>query len=149
MKSLKKYKIIKNLTDKKIYDIKYEFAVEATKDIVFDRCYKYSAYHYKTIYTILKHKLDTITDKDEKIAYINCLSVNYSSLGKTDVYDILISFLLGDFLGISIIKDSEGLLTKMLVVLFTIAFWLIKSYAATTKKWEFYSDIFNHLKNKI
>ena len=42
MGKLTKEKIVKSMVRKKAYDIKYDFATEAVKDIDFKKCHKYS-----------------------------------------------------------------------------------------------------------
>ena len=149
MGKLKKEEIIKNISDKEIYDIDYDFAVKAAENIKFTQCHRYSTYHYKTILAIVKSKLATISDKDDKLAYLNCLSVNYSSLSKADVFDIVIGILSGSFIGVSFIDESNDIIYKIAVIIFIIAFLCLKIYVLTTRKWSFYDKLFEHLKNYI
>lgn len=148
-KDLTKEEIIKNITKKEIYDVDYDFAVKAAENIKFTRCHKYSTYHYKTILAIIKSKLATISDKDDKLAYLNCLSVNYSSLSKTDIFDVIIGILSGSFIGVSFIDKSNDIFYKVAVITFIIVFLCLKIYALTTRKWSFYDKLFEHLKNDI
>ena len=148
-KDLTKEEIIKKITNKEIYDIDYDFAVKAADNIKFTQCHRYSTYHYKTILAILKSKLATISDKDDKLAYLNCLSVNYTSLSNTDIFDVIISILTGGFIGVSFIDKSNDIIYKIAAIIFIIAFLCIKTYALTTRKWSFYDKLFEHLKNGI
>lgn len=149
MGQLKKYEIVRSITDKEVYDIDYDFAAKATENIDFTQCHKYSMYHYKTIHAIIKSKLSTLSDKDDKIAYLNCLSVNYTSLSNADIFDVIISILTGGFIGVFFIDKSNDIIYKIAAIIFIIAFLCIKTYALTTRKWSFYDKLFEHLKSNV
>ena len=149
MGKLTKEKIVKSMVRKKAYDIKYDFATEAVKDIDFKKCHKYSIYHYQTIYEIVKSKLNTLGDKNEKIAFLNCLWVNYTSLSKADIFDILISFLTGGFIGATFIGKTNDTIYNIAAIISVIIFLCFKIYVVTTRKWSFYDKIFEHLKSDI
>ncbi len=149
MGQLTKEKIVKSITDKAVYGISSEFANDAVKDIEFTKCHKYSTYHYITIYEIIKKKVETLDNTNDKIAYINCLWVNYTSLSKHDVIDIILGILTGGFLGISFFDETNDMPYKILSILLIIAFTCIKTYVINTRKWDFYDKIFEHIKNDI
>jgi len=149
MGKLKKEEIIKNISAKEIYDVDYAFAVKAAENIKFTQCHRYSTYHYKTILAIVKSKLATIREKDDKLAYLNCLSVNYASLSKADIFDVIIGILSGSFIGASFIDESNDIIYKIVAIIFIIAFLCLKIYVLTTRKWSFYDKLFEHLKNDI
>ena len=149
MGKIQKEKIIKSVANKEIYDIDYDFAVKAAENIEFTQCHKYSVYHYKTLYSIVMEKLNTINDKNDKIAYLNCLCVNYTSLSKSDIFDVIISILTGSFIGASFLDESNDGIYKIAAIILIFAFLCLKIYVITTRKWDFYDKLFEHLKNNI
>lgn len=149
MKKLKKDDIIKDISDKEIYDIDYYFALKAAENINFTQCNKYSIYHYKTILVILRSKLETMSNKDDKLAYLNCLSVNYASLSITDAFDIFIGLLSGSCIGVSFFSVSGEIISKVLAIILIVFFLILKVYVLTTSKWSFYENIIEQLKNEI
>ncbi len=149
MGKLKKDAIIRSITDKQIYDIKYELAVDAVKDISYTKCYRYSMYHYKTMYTIIKKKLDTFSNAEDKIAYLDCLRINYIALSKYDSLDVIASVFSGGFLGLSFFDKTNDVLYKTISIVSITVFICIKIYIMCTRKWDFYNNIIESLKNDI
>ena len=149
MKKFKKDDIIKDISDKEIYDIDYYFALKAAENINFTQCNKYSTYHYKTILVILRSKLETMSNKDDKLAYLNCLSVNYASLSITDAFDIFIGLLSGSCIGVSFFSVPGEIISKVLAIILIVFFLILKVYVLTTRKWSFYENIIEQLKNEI
>lgn len=149
MKELTKEMIIKGISDKVIYDIDYDFAVRAAENIKFTRCHEYSTYHYKTILAIIKSKLATISDNDEKLAYINCLSVNYSSLSRTGDLKEIIAILSGGSALSFFTNVPNGAISKIIIIILPIVLLFVEIYISTTRKWSFYDKIFEHLKSNI
>ncbi len=143
MSFLSKDKVIKQIVKKKIYDVSMDFAKEATEDIHIKKFYKYSMGHYKLIYTILKSKLDTMPEKIDKIAYLDCLYANYKLLTNTKCFDIVLGFLTGGIVG-----AINDIITKITFFIVGIVFAMIKAYAVTTN-WDFYIKIFSQLREEI
>lgn len=148
-KELTKEKIVRYITDKEIYDIDYNSAVKAVENIKFTKCYKYSEYHYKTIFAILKSKLDMMSDKDDKIAYLNCLRVNYTALSKPEVFAVIIGILTGDVVKVAFLEKSNDVICNLAIIILVIAFSCLTAYALTSRKWSFFDKLLEHLKDNI
>ncbi len=145
--NLTKEKIIEEISEKPIYDISNESATAAAKDINFTKCRKYSPIHYKTRYAIIKKKVETFDNDSDKIAYLNCLQTIYKSLSNYDFIDISLIFISGGCLGVSVFENN--VLYKIISLIIFIALVSIKSYITSTRKWDFYNSIFEHIKDEI
>lgn len=146
MLKVTKNKIKKEMSKKKYYNLNLE---ELNDDVKFER---YSMEHYKIVYTILKKKIDTITEKEDKIAYLNSLKINQKALMDTDGFDIIIGILSGGAFGASLSELINKTISGVVFLIFAlIIFALIgfKLYIKITRKWDFNNRIFEQLENDI
>ena len=152
MGNISKKEIIEDICDKKHWDIKEPDAVIAVKDISDGKCKKYSTMHYKMVYCIIKAKVEQIKDPIEKIAYIDCLIMNYADLGSdkyNKILDIASAFVSGSYLGISILKDIKDLETIATTAALLFIFQLLKAINLMFRRWNFYQIILKQLKSDI
>ncbi len=137
---------------KGIYDIDYDFAVKAAENIHFTSCNKYSYYHYKTMYTILKSKIDTLSEKEDKLAFLNCLLINNKTLSDTKAFEIAISLSTLCFLSSGLVGALTNHLDRFLNLicnLVILSLYCIELYCCSTKKWKFEKSIYEQLKNEL
>lgn len=156
MFKLTKCKIIEKIAENKAYDIDREFAAEATKNIECGPCARYSRHHYEMVYVILRRKLETMSDKDEKIAYLNCLVASNRYLSRTDDLKAILSLITGVIGGGATVSffENENLSTKpiwvvLIAVLLCIILGIICRWAQNTRRWDFKDKIYAHLKSTI
>lgn len=153
MSSITKESIIQYIVDRRnIWDIDKALAVNATKDIPSSNIKKYSAMHYKTVYLIIKAKLDTIRDPVIKIAYLDCLDMNYGDLGseKTNAAIDIAGYLLsGGYLGESFITQEQDIVTLISTAIILLVFQAIKAINLSTRRWNFYQMVIKQLKSEI
>ena len=152
MNNITKKDILEDIYNKKHWDIKEADAINAVKDISDGKCKKYSTIHYKIVYCIIKAKLEQINDPIEKIAYIDCLAMNYADLGSdriNKVLDIVSVIASGSYLGISVIKDIKDLETIVITALFLFVFQLLKAINLLFRKWNFYQIILKQIRSEL
>lgn len=152
MKNINKKDIIKDICNKKHWDIREIDATSAIKHIADRKCKKYSTMHYKMVYRIIEAKVEQIEDPIEKIAYIDCLIMNYADLGSdkyNKILDIASALSSGSYLGISIFKDIKDLETIAITVVLLFIFQLLKAINLMFRKWNFYQMILKQLKSDI
>lgn len=116
-KKITKHDVINYFLKKhKIGDINEKLAVDATHSIPLKKFYPYSMMHYQTAYLIIKSKLETLPTNTTKIAYIDCLILNFETL-PSDNLDQIINFLDNSMpaalFGISLIS-AEILIIRLL-----------------------------------
>lgn len=124
-------------------------ANKAVKELHYNNTPMYSTGHYMVIYTILCEKLKTLPNRSYKIAYIDCLIMNYTNLQSPEVFDLLISIISGSSLGISFFNLPSTILFKgfsFITLLFSIG---VKLFLLTHKKYAFYLMILKELKNTL
>lgn len=152
MRKMTKLDVINDMTKKTCWDINRELAADATQDIESSNFYIYSAMHYKTVYTIIKAKLQTIDDPILKIGYIDCLIMNYTDLGSEKVntaLDIASGLASGSILGFSL-KDMA--LDSIEVVFTALVLFAIQAIKATNlmfRKWNFYIAVLQQIKAEL
>lgn len=150
MKYISKNEIIELLViNKDNWDIDEPFASDSLKDLNFTLCRKYGSLHYKTIYTLLMKKLDTFSNKLDKLAYLDCLIMNYKSLQNNDDIDLLISILSGSFLGVSFLDTAVDMWLKIGSLLMILYLVIAKTFTINNKKWKFYVMILEQLKSEL
>lgn len=152
MRKMTKFDVINDMTKKTCWDIKQELATDATQDIECGNFYIYSAMHYKTVYNIIKAKLQTLDDPILKIGYIDCLIMNYTDLGSEKVntaLDVASGLASGSILGFSLkdmaLDSKEVVLTAL--VLFVIQ--AIKACNLLFRKWNFYISVLQQIKDEL
>lgn len=152
MRKMTKFDVIDDMTKKTCWDINQELATDATQDISCGNFYIYSAMHYKTVYNIIKGKLQTLDDPMLKIGYIDCLIMNYTDLGSEKIntaLDIASGLASGSILGFSLkdlaLDSKEVVLTAL--VLFVIQ--AIKASNLLFRKWNFYISVLQRIKDEL
>ena len=139
MSSVTKESIIQYIVDRRnIWDIDKALAVNATTDIPSSSIKKYSAIHYQTVYLIIKAKLDTIKDPITKIAYLDCLDMNYGDLGSekaNSAIDIAGYILSGGYLGVSLISKEQDIVTLVSTAIILLTFQAIKAIGGVSTRW--------------
>ena len=152
MRKMTKFDVINDMTKKTCWDIKQELATDATQDMECGNFYIYSAMHYKTVYNIIKAKLQTLDDPILKIGYIDCLIMNYTDLGSEKVntaLDVASGLASGTILGFSLkdmaLDSKEVVLTAL--VLFVIQ--AIKACNLLFRKWNFYISVLQQIKDEL
>lgn len=152
MRKMTKFDVINDMTKKTCWDIKQELATDATQDIECGNFYIYSAMHYKTVYNIIKAKLQTLDDPILKIGYIDCLIMNYTDLGSEKVntaLDVASGLASGSILGFSL-KDMA--LDSKEVVLTALVLFVIQAIEACNllfRKWNFYISVLQQIKDEL
>lgn len=167
---ISKESVINDIASKEHFDINMKFANEVAKKINTESFKENSYLHYKTVYEILKNKLETL-DVCEKNAYIDCLILNYTDLMDTKnikriieivkvFLKIFIDFLFGALSFTGILKISnlitfESEKTKYLLIfamvflcLFAILYIFVICIENKTR-WKMYQMIFKQLKKEI
>lgn len=137
---------------KGIYDIDYDFAVKAAENIHFTSCNKYSYYHYKTMYAVLKSKIDTLSEKEDKLAFLNCLLINNQTISDPKAFEIAIGFFTLGFVNSNISKNLINSLDSFSIciwVLVAVILYFFQLYCATAVKWKFEKSIYEQLKNEL
>lgn len=148
MSIITRREILAGIANRKSFEVNYDFAKEAVKQLDFDDCERYSKDHYLMIYTILSEKINTLKDVDEKLAYINSLTDTWRFISDTGFIDAVVGILNGSIFGVAILDEkNNGLLAFLSIV--TIILLLIKAYAKYCKRYIFYFTIFEHLKSNI
>ena len=152
MGKIQKSQIITDICNKRVWDINEANAKDATKNISDKVFRKYSVMHYKTVYCIIRNRVDMIEDTIDKIAYIDCLAMNYADMdfGKYNtILDVVCGFMSGSLLGLSItdtINDRLGLLIAFLSI---IVLQSIKVINIIIRKWNFYQMILARIKEEL
>lgn len=150
MKKIKKESIVKDfINHQAIWDIDLAFSTNALKNHDFTECKIYSYAHYKCVYLLLKAKISSLKEKEDKIAYLDCLIMNYNTLQSNDEVDLLVGVLSGSFLGISFLDITNDILFKAFSMLMLLFFAGIKIFTLTNQKWKFYIMILQQLKSEI
>ena len=152
MSKITKKQIVKDICNKKHWDIKESDAINAVKDISDGKCTKYSTMHYKMVYCIVKSKIEKITDRTEQIAYIDCLTMNYVDLGSekyNKALDIASAILSGTYLGTYVTQGTEDLETIAITAILLLGFQLLKALNLMFRKWDFYQMILKQLKSDL
>lgn len=152
MRKMTKFDVINDMTKKTCWDMKRELAIDATQDIEGGNFYIYSAMHYKTVYNIIKAKLQTLDDPILKIGYIDCLIMNYTDLGSEKVntaLDIASGLASGSILGFSLKDMSLGSKEVVLTALVLFAIQAIKACNLLFRKWNFYISVLQRIKDEL
>lgn len=148
MSIITRREILAGIANRKSFEVNYDFAKEAVKQLDFDDCERYSKDHYLMIYTILSEKINTLKDVDEKLAYINSLTDTWRFISDTGFIDTVIGIINGLALAASHLDvNKEALLAASTII--TIVLSLIRTYAKHVKRYSFYFAIFEHLKTNI
>lgn len=125
---------------------------KAAENIVFTSCNKYSYYHYKTMYTVLKSKIDTLNGKEDKLAFLNCLLINNQTISDSKAFEIAIGFFTLGFVNSNISKNLINSLDSFSIciwVLVAVILYFFQLYCATAVKWKFEKSIYEQLKNEL
>lgn len=152
MKHITKKEIIDDVSSKRCWDISKDFAHKATKDIPTKPFLIFSIMHYTTIYSIIKAKLEDINDSVQRIAYLDCLSMNYMDKGSERInaaLDIATGVLSGGVLGFSISDLSYSSLELACTLLMILVFQAIKAINLSFRKWDFYQMVLSQLKSEL
>lgn len=147
-----KEQIVNDMSTKRCWDIKKGLAIEATKDISSGRFLIYSTMHYVTIYRIIKAKLTKIKDPIQKVAYIDCLSMNYLDMGSERInagLDIASGVLSGTILGLSITDLNLSSLEFAYTLLIILLIQALKAINLSSRKWNFYQLILHQIKDEL
>lgn len=149
METYEKLEILKNLSNNPYSDIDLKTAILSTQDFKLDRVKKYSMDHYRLIYIVLEKKLETMTTKLEQNAYIECLEINYKALENDKFIQYILTVLVSEK-AIGFIFDlSNNIHFKIIFFIIYLILFCQLIYKSSTRKWLFYSKIFNQLKEKI
>lgn len=132
-----------------IWDISNDFAKNSLSHFQFDKCLIYSYGHYKCIYTLLSDKLKTLPSKTDKLAYLDCIIMNYKLLQNNDSLDLAISLISGSFIGVSFLDISNDIILKSISLIFLVFLTISKISTLTNTKWKFYTLILEQLKADI
>ena len=138
----------------KIWDINMKLAMEATKDIPSSDFLRFSTRHFEIVYCIIKAKLDTITDPLEKLAYLECLDMNYGNMHSeriSDALGILGETLTGAAFGVSVFVDAYGgsVYTRALLLVAILLFQGVRVFTLTTHTCQFYQRVIRAVKNDL
>lgn len=150
MSKLTKSDVIKYIVNrKKIWDIDSELANQAVQNIYDGEFEKFSTMHYNCIYLIIKSKLDKIEDPSQRIAYIDCLIMNYNDMQDNKSINIITGIFSEGLLGVSLLDISDDTWIKVVAMLLIGVFTVFNIVSALTRRWKFYQMILAEIKSEM
>ncbi len=150
MSKLTKSDVIKYIVNrKKIWDIDSELANQAVQNIYDGEFEKFSTMHYNCIYLIIKSKLDKIEDPSQRIAYIDCLIMNYNDMQDNKGINIITGIFSEGLLGFSLFDISNDIWIKLVAMFLIGVFTVFNIISALTRRWGFYQVVLSQIKNEM
>ena len=150
MGKLTKDTVVRYIVDrKKIWDIDSNLANQAVQNINDGEFEKFSTMHYNCIYLIIKNKLAEIEDPAQRMAYINCLIMNYNDMQDNTNINIITGIFSEGLLGISLFDISNDMWIKAVIMLLIGVFTVFNIVSALTRRWKFYQMILTQVKSEI
>lgn len=150
MSKLTKIDVIKYIVNrKKIWDIDSNLANQAVQNINDGEFEKFSTMHYNCIHLIIKSKLAEIEDPSQRIAYIDCLIMNYNDMQDNKSINIITGIFSEGLLGVSLFDISNDIWIKVVIMLLIGVFTVFNIVSALTRRWKFYQIILTQVKSEI
>ena len=150
MGRLTKDTVVKYIVErKKIWDIDSNLANQAVQNINDGEFEKFSTMHYNCIYLIIKSKLVKIEDPLKRIAYIDCLIMNYSDMQDNNGINIVTGIFSEGILGVSFFDVNNDIWLKVITMFLIGVFTILNIVSAFTRRWKFYQMILSQVKSEM
>lgn len=150
MGQLTKDTVVRYIVDrKKIWDIDKTLANQAVQNFNDGEFEKFSTMHYNCIYLIIKSKLAEIEDPAQRIAYIDCLIMNYNDMQDNKGINIITGIFSEGLLGVSLFDISNDTWIKVVAMLLIGVFTTFNIVTALTRRWKFYQMILTQVKSEM
>lgn len=150
MGKLTKDTVVRYIVDrKKIWDIDSNLANQAVQNINEGEFEKFSTMHYNCIYLIIKSKLAEIEYPAQRIAYIDCLIMNYNDMQDNKSINIITGIFSEGLLGVSLFDISNDIWIKAVAMLLIGVFTVFNIVSTLTCRWKFYQMILTQVKREM